>query len=61
MFSMQLETLQVTNLPGAPSDGTSPVPTPFTIPTWGWAVLGAALLAGVIGTALIGRRRTATA
>ena len=61
MFSLPLETLQVANLPGAPSDGTSPVPTaPVTIPTWGWAALAGALLAGVIGTALIGRRRTAT-
>jgi len=60
-FSLPLETLQVTNPPGAPSDGTSPLPTaPFTIPTLGWAALAAALLAGVIGTALIGRRRTAT-
>lgn len=61
-FSMPLETLQVINLPSAPSDGTSPTPAPpVTIPTWGWAALGAALLGGVIATALIGRRRTTTA
>ena len=61
-YSMPLETLLVTNLPIAPADDPSPTPTgPYPIPTWGWAVLGAALLAGVIGMALIGRRRTATA
>ena len=61
-FSLPLETLRVTDLPSAPADDSSPTPAgPYPIPTWGWAALAAALLAVIIGAALMGRRRTATA
>ena len=61
-FSLPLETIRVTDLPAAPGDGSSPTPAgPYPIPTWGWAALVAALLAVIVGTALMGRRRTSTA
>ena len=61
-FSLPLDTIRVTDLPAAPADNSSPTPAgPYPIPTWGWAALVATLLAVIVGTALMGRRRTATA
>ncbi|MGH2462414.1 MAG: hypothetical protein ACRDFZ_02165 [Candidatus Limnocylindria bacterium] len=61
-YGMPLETRQVTPLPDGPSTGTSvSSPAPVTVPIWGWAALITAIVAGVGGMALIGRRRTATA
>ncbi|MGH2488388.1 MAG: hypothetical protein ACRDFR_02045 [Candidatus Limnocylindria bacterium] len=65
VFSAPLDTLRVTDAPAVPADPATPTtPSPnarLTIPTWGWAALAVALLAGIIATAVIGRRRTATA
>jgi len=62
-FSLPLDTIRVTDLPAAPPAGdSSRTPGgPYPIPTWGWAALVATLLAVIVGTALMGRRRTATA
>jgi hypothetical protein len=60
-FSLPLDTIRVTDL-SAPADDSSPTPAgPYPIPTWAWAALVATLLAVIVGTALMGRRRTATA